>query len=188
MKISLLCVQVLAVGPLIMHRDTHLPRILVIYRSELSESYKPLQDPLIGRCMDIIDLDKDHTTRGGWATSTARNIMAKVFPKPRRCWLPTGCLVTIRHNDEIIQFSLVQLYLHWKPLHSETSRSFTWSPTEDVSDCFWFQLPSWCENTWWKSSIGFDEGTFHLWLLVIFMLLFSFLLRVFFSKWLTPSV
>lgn len=61
-------------------------------RSELSESYKPLQDPLIGRCMDIIDLDKDHTTRGGWATSTARNIMAKVFPKPRRCWLPTGCL------------------------------------------------------------------------------------------------
>ncbi|XP_058182279.1 protein arginine methyltransferase NDUFAF7 homolog, mitochondrial isoform X2 [Rhododendron vialii] len=61
-------------------------------RSELSESYKPLQDPLIRRCLEIIDLDKDNTTRGGWATSTTRNIMAKVFPKPRRCWLPTGCL------------------------------------------------------------------------------------------------
>ncbi|KAG5531309.1 hypothetical protein RHGRI_026053 [Rhododendron griersonianum] len=61
-------------------------------RSELSESYKPLQDPLIRRCLEITDLDKDNTTRGGWATSTTRNIMAKVFPKPRRCWLPTGCL------------------------------------------------------------------------------------------------
>ncbi|KAF7132288.1 hypothetical protein RHSIM_Rhsim09G0055700 [Rhododendron simsii] len=61
-------------------------------RSELSESYKPLQDPLIRRCLEIIDLDKDNTTQGGWATSTTRNIMTKVFPKPRRCWLPTGCL------------------------------------------------------------------------------------------------
>ncbi|PSS23978.1 Protein arginine methyltransferase [Actinidia chinensis var. chinensis] len=57
-------------------------------RSELSELYKPLQDPLITRCLEIMDLDKDNAR----ASSTARNIWAKVFPKPRRCWLPTGCL------------------------------------------------------------------------------------------------
>ncbi|THG01599.1 hypothetical protein TEA_010035 [Camellia sinensis var. sinensis] len=61
-------------------------------RSELAELYKPLQDPLIISCMEILDLDKDLTTRGGRTTSTARNIWAKIFPKPRRCWLPTGCL------------------------------------------------------------------------------------------------
>ncbi|KAA8527932.1 hypothetical protein F0562_035199 [Nyssa sinensis] len=61
-------------------------------RSELSELYKPVQDPLITCCMEIMDLDKDHTTQGDRATSVARNIWAKVFPKPQRCWLPTGCL------------------------------------------------------------------------------------------------
>ncbi|PIN11264.1 hypothetical protein CDL12_16143 [Handroanthus impetiginosus] len=61
-------------------------------RSELSELYKPLGDPLITSCMEILDLAKDRTTRGSMAGSVARNILAKIFPRPRRCWLPTGCL------------------------------------------------------------------------------------------------
>ncbi|XP_059592969.1 protein arginine methyltransferase NDUFAF7 homolog, mitochondrial isoform X3 [Vitis vinifera] len=60
-------------------------------RVALSELYKPLQDPLIKRCVEIIDLEKDHNTQGR-AISAARHIWSKVFPKPRRCWLPTGCL------------------------------------------------------------------------------------------------
>ncbi|KAL3828377.1 hypothetical protein ACJIZ3_017179 [Penstemon smallii] len=61
-------------------------------RSELSELYKPLQDPLITSCMEVLDLDKDGSTRGSMATSFSKNILAKVFPRPRKCWLPTGCL------------------------------------------------------------------------------------------------
>ncbi|PIN02691.1 hypothetical protein CDL12_24791 [Handroanthus impetiginosus] len=61
-------------------------------RSELSELYKPLGDPLITSCMEILDLAKDGTTHGSMAGSVARNILAKIFPRPRRCWLPTGCL------------------------------------------------------------------------------------------------
>eukprot|EP00261_Vitis_vinifera_P019707 XP_010650266.1 PREDICTED: protein arginine methyltransferase NDUFAF7 homolog, mitochondrial isoform X1 [Vitis vinifera] len=64
---------------------------LSINRVALSELYKPLQDPLIKRCVEIIDLEKDHNTQGR-AISAARHIWSKVFPKPRRCWLPTGCL------------------------------------------------------------------------------------------------
>ncbi|XP_034686376.1 protein arginine methyltransferase NDUFAF7 homolog, mitochondrial isoform X3 [Vitis riparia] len=60
-------------------------------RVALSELYKPLQDPLIKRCVEIIDLEKDHNTQGR-AILAARHIWSKVFPKPRRCWLPTGCL------------------------------------------------------------------------------------------------
>lgn len=62
-------------------------------RSELSELYKPLEDPLITSCMEILDLDKDRKTQGSRVTSAAKNIWAKFFPKPQRCWLPTGCLV-----------------------------------------------------------------------------------------------
>lgn len=61
-------------------------------RSELSELYKPLEDPLITSCMEILDLDKDCKTQGSRVTSAAKNIWAKFFPKPQRCWLPTGCL------------------------------------------------------------------------------------------------
>ncbi|KAF5197205.1 NADH dehydrogenase ubiquinone complex I, assembly factor-like protein, partial [Thalictrum thalictroides] len=58
----------------------------------VSEVYKPIQDPLIGRCIEIINLDKDNSTMGSSAISTARSIWSKVFPKPRRSWIPTGCL------------------------------------------------------------------------------------------------
>lgn len=61
-------------------------------RVAFSELYKPLHDPLIARCLEILDLDKGHSTKRGGATSAARRIWSKVFPKPQRCWLPTGCL------------------------------------------------------------------------------------------------
>ncbi|CAI9117763.1 OLC1v1019245C1 [Oldenlandia corymbosa var. corymbosa] len=55
-------------------------------RSELSELYKPLQDPLITSCIEILDLEN---ASGG---SIAKRMWAKLFPRSRRCWLPTGCL------------------------------------------------------------------------------------------------
>ncbi|CAM8914953.1 unnamed protein product [Rhodiola kirilowii] len=58
----------------------------------LAELYKPLQNPLITRCADIVDLDGKNNSRRGPLASAARNMWAKIFPKPRRCWLPTGCL------------------------------------------------------------------------------------------------
>ncbi|CAM8918145.1 unnamed protein product [Rhodiola kirilowii] len=58
----------------------------------LAELYKPLQDPLITRCADIVDVDGKNNSRRGPLASAARNMWAKIFPKPRRCWLPTGCL------------------------------------------------------------------------------------------------
>ncbi|XP_031267502.1 protein arginine methyltransferase NDUFAF7 homolog, mitochondrial [Pistacia vera] len=58
-------------------------------REALSELYKPLNDPLITRCIEIMEFDKSHTTQ---SSSLLTNIWSKVFPKPRRCWLPTGCL------------------------------------------------------------------------------------------------
>ncbi|KAM7485703.1 hypothetical protein LguiA_001712 [Lonicera macranthoides] len=61
-------------------------------RSGLSELYKPLQDPLITSCIDITNLDKDFAPQETKEPSAAKRIWAKVFPKPRRCWLPTGCL------------------------------------------------------------------------------------------------
>ncbi|PIA36023.1 hypothetical protein AQUCO_03400132v1 [Aquilegia coerulea] len=60
--------------------------------AHVSEVYKPIQDPLIGRCIEIINLDKDNSTMGSSAVSTAKSIWSKVFPKPRRSWIPTGCL------------------------------------------------------------------------------------------------
>ncbi|KAI3994611.1 hypothetical protein MKX01_007903 [Papaver californicum] len=60
--------------------------------ANISEMYKPIQDQLIKRCIDIIDLEKDHTTGGSRAITAARNIWSKAFPKPRRSWLPTGCM------------------------------------------------------------------------------------------------
>ncbi|XP_071940712.1 uncharacterized protein [Coffea arabica] len=59
-------------------------------RSELCELYKPVEDQLISSCMEILDLEKE--SDGRTSASLVRNVWAKVFPKPRRCWLPTGCL------------------------------------------------------------------------------------------------
>ncbi|CAN0875491.1 hypothetical protein LINGRAHAP2_LOCUS10861 [Linum grandiflorum] len=51
----------------------------------LSELYKPLEDPLIKRCVEIMASNDE-------SVSILRNMWFKLFPKPRRCWLPTGCL------------------------------------------------------------------------------------------------
>ncbi|XP_054821300.1 uncharacterized protein LOC129320120 [Prosopis cineraria] len=60
-------------------------------RETLSELYKPLKDSLIARCVEIMDLDKTYTTQSN-ERSMVKNIWSKLYPKPRRCWLPTGCL------------------------------------------------------------------------------------------------
>ncbi|CAA0165697.1 unnamed protein product [Arabidopsis thaliana] len=51
----------------------------------LSELYKPLEDPLIKRCIEIVEHEDD-------PVSKPKEIWSKLFPKPRRSWLPTGCL------------------------------------------------------------------------------------------------
>ncbi|KNA21222.1 hypothetical protein SOVF_045310 [Spinacia oleracea] len=55
-----------------------------------SESYRPLQDRLITLCIEILAEDINGPATG--VASAARSIFSKIFPKPRRCWLPTGCL------------------------------------------------------------------------------------------------
>ncbi|KAJ3693928.1 hypothetical protein LUZ60_009408 [Juncus effusus] len=54
--------------------------------SQVSEIYKPLQDPLISRCMEIIETHK------GTKKNLISKVLSKIIPKPRRTWLPTGCL------------------------------------------------------------------------------------------------
>lgn len=63
-------------------------------RSDPSELYKPLQDSLISGCLEILNLDD--RAHGSSTSSMASNLWAKVFPKPRRCWLPTGCLKLLK--------------------------------------------------------------------------------------------
>ncbi|XXG49562.1 hypothetical protein AAC387_Pa02g3717 [Persea americana] len=58
----------------------------------VSELYKPLHDPLISCCVKILDMDKEDSSVGSRAISAAKRIWSKVFPHPRRVWLPTGCL------------------------------------------------------------------------------------------------
>ncbi|XP_062109126.1 uncharacterized protein LOC133819799 [Humulus lupulus] len=60
-------------------------------RGALGELYKPLQDSLIKRCFEIVDFDNSQKTQS-WVMSKTQSAWSKVFPKPRRCWLPTGCL------------------------------------------------------------------------------------------------
>lgn len=69
--------------------------------------YKPLQDSLITGCLEIID--SENAARGRSTSSIARNLWAKVFPKPRRCWLPTGCLV-ITFKDVNTTFTFSSLF------------------------------------------------------------------------------
>ncbi|KAL8217318.1 hypothetical protein R6Q57_024155 [Mikania cordata] len=61
-------------------------------RSGLSELYKPMKDPLIKSCTDILNVDRDYRPRESREALLRSNFWAKIFPKPRRCWLPTGCL------------------------------------------------------------------------------------------------
>ncbi|XVE84759.1 hypothetical protein DITRI_Ditri17bG0038500 [Diplodiscus trichospermus] len=54
----------------------------------LSELYKPLQDSLIKSCVEILELHKNNNRQSSAVSKT----WSKLFPKPRRCWLPTGCM------------------------------------------------------------------------------------------------
>ncbi|KAL2923384.1 Protein arginine methyltransferase NDUFAF7-like protein mitochondrial [Bienertia sinuspersici] len=57
------------------------------------ESYRPLQDRLITLCIEILADDINGPINGVTRlTSAARSVFSTFFPKPRRCWLPTGCL------------------------------------------------------------------------------------------------
>ncbi|CAN1855967.1 Protein arginine methyltransferase NDUFAF7 homolog, mitochondrial [Linum perenne] len=62
----------------------------------LSELYKPLQDPLIKRCVEIMASSNDQSV------SKLRSMWFKLFPKPRRCWLPTGCLKLLEVLHEVL--------------------------------------------------------------------------------------
>ncbi|XP_064946622.1 uncharacterized protein LOC135653303 isoform X3 [Musa acuminata AAA Group] len=60
--------------------------------SQVSEVYKPIQDSLIAECVKIIGLDEDHAAGRNRLISAASYILSRAFPKPRRSWIPTGCL------------------------------------------------------------------------------------------------
>ncbi|KAJ9555498.1 hypothetical protein OSB04_010112 [Centaurea solstitialis] len=72
-------------------------------RSKLSELYKPMQDRLIKSCLDILNVDKDFRPQGTREASLPSNVWAKIFPKPRRSWLPTGCLVRVRFISDLMK-------------------------------------------------------------------------------------
>lgn len=60
---------------------------------QISEVYKPIQDPLISKCSKIIGMDEDQAVKRSSLVAAAKQIWSKAFPKPRRSWMPTGCLV-----------------------------------------------------------------------------------------------
>ncbi|KAG8054254.1 hypothetical protein GUJ93_ZPchr0001g29314 [Zizania palustris] len=60
--------------------------------SQASEVYKPLQDPLISRCVEITGMNEENVSVRDKLTFAAKGVLSKVLPKPRRAWLPTGCL------------------------------------------------------------------------------------------------
>ncbi|XP_062207847.1 uncharacterized protein LOC133909434 [Phragmites australis] len=60
--------------------------------SQVSEVYKPLKDPLMSRCVEIIGMNEEKMSVSEKLSFAAKGILSKVFPKPRRAWLPTGCL------------------------------------------------------------------------------------------------
>ncbi|KAF2548813.1 hypothetical protein F2Q70_00019399 [Brassica cretica] len=67
----------------------------------LSELYKPLEDPLIKRCIDIVEHEAP-------PVSKPKEIWSKLFPKPRRCWLPTGCLKLLEVlHEKLPKMSLI---------------------------------------------------------------------------------
>ncbi|CAH2038900.1 unnamed protein product [Thlaspi arvense] len=67
----------------------------------LSELYNPLEDPLIKRCIDIVEHEDD-------PVSKPKQIWSKLFPKPRRSWLPTGCLKLLEVlHEKLPKMSLI---------------------------------------------------------------------------------
>ncbi|KAH9311975.1 hypothetical protein KI387_027010, partial [Taxus chinensis] len=62
------------------------------HESPISEIYRPLQDSLLKKCIDIIESTKTDVNWGARVFSAARSIISKIAPKSRRAWVPTGCL------------------------------------------------------------------------------------------------
>uniref|UniRef100_A0A453G9D8 Protein arginine methyltransferase NDUFAF7 n=4 Tax=Aegilops tauschii subsp. strangulata TaxID=200361 RepID=A0A453G9D8_AEGTS len=60
--------------------------------SQVCEVYKPLQDPLVSRCSEIVGMNEENPSLREKLSFAAKGLVSKVFPKPRRAWLPTGCL------------------------------------------------------------------------------------------------
>lgn len=60
--------------------------------SQVCEVYRPLQDPLVSRCSEIVSLNEENPSLREKLSFAAKGLISKVFPKPRRAWLPTGCL------------------------------------------------------------------------------------------------
>lgn len=132
----------------------------VFFRDSLhvSELYKPLHDPLISCCVKILDMDKDNSSLGSRVTSAAKRIWSKVFPQPRRVWLPTGCLV-YQMSLGIVNYSIsIIMDLICALEHAAINGGFALGTANDVFNCFRLQLPSWCENIWGESSFGFNQG------------------------------
>ncbi|KAG0484870.1 hypothetical protein HPP92_008949 [Vanilla planifolia] len=74
---------------------------------QVSETYRPLQDALISRCIHIVGLDRDEKAKGRSFVSAARRIWSKAFPKPCQAWLPTGCLQLL----EVLHWALPKMSL-----------------------------------------------------------------------------
>ncbi|XP_049932905.1 uncharacterized protein LOC116250809 isoform X2 [Nymphaea colorata] len=68
-------------------------------RLSLLEQFKPLQDPLIMRCIDIVNMNKKPSYLGARFNSAAASIFSKMFPKPQKAWMPTGCLMSLIASD-----------------------------------------------------------------------------------------
>ncbi|KAK1318187.1 hypothetical protein QJS10_CPB04g01354 [Acorus calamus] len=76
-------------------------------RPQISELYKPLRDPLIERCIKIMDMDRDQITWGDRIVSSTRHILSKLVPKSRRAWTPTGCMQLL----EVLHWALPKMSL-----------------------------------------------------------------------------
>ncbi|ONK72500.1 uncharacterized protein A4U43_C04F20070 [Asparagus officinalis] len=74
--------------------------------SQISEVYKPIEDKQIDQCIKIIGMDKELANEN-ILISTARSMWSKVFPKPQRVWLPTGCLQLL----EVLHWALPKMSL-----------------------------------------------------------------------------
>ena len=62
-----------------------------------------MEDRLIKSCLDILNVDKDFRPQGTREASLPSNVWAKIFPKPRRSWLPTGCLVGVSSISNLVK-------------------------------------------------------------------------------------
>lgn len=141
------------------------PSFSFFCREGLSELYKPLQDSLIKCCVEILELDKNDTKQ----SSIVSKAWSKLFPKPRRCWLPTGCMVRELFKRFVFGSKCKLLFvIIFLLMYAETSWSFTCSITKNVFDCFRLQFPTWCEGTRWKSSTSFNQGSFFIFHLFIY--------------------